>query len=110
MAAATVQQLFLFFLALSTILRLYLSFRQSRAVLKHRSRVPAGFAEAISLEEHQKAADYSLASQRLARWQIWFDTLLILLFTYGGGLNALAALSLHVSASPLTQGVALMVL
>ena len=110
MAAATVQQLFLFFLALSTILRLYLSFRQSRAVLKHRSRVPAGFAEAISLEEHQKAADYSLAGQRLARWQIWFDTLLILLFTYGGGLNVLAALSLHVSASPLTQGVALMVL
>ena len=107
MNAHAVYYIFLFFVAVSTLLQLYLSLRQSRAVLRHRQRVPADFAAAVSLEEHQQAADYALAKQRLARWQILFDTLLLLLFTLGGGLNLLAGLTAGWSESPLTQGVAL---
>lgn len=107
MTAHAVYYTFLFFLAFTTLLQLYLSLRQSRAVLRHRDRVPADFAAAVSAEEHRQAADYALAKQRLARWQIVFETLILLLFTLGGGLNLLARLTAGWSDAPLTQGVLL---
>lgn len=105
MSSQAVYFTFLLFVAATTLLQLYLSWRQSRAVLRHRHRVPADFATAVTLEEHQTAADYALAKQRLARWQIVYDTLLLLLFTLGGGLNLLARWTAGWSEHPLTQGV-----
>lgn len=101
---------FLVFFIFSTFLQFYLSIRQSRAVLKHRSHVPADFADTVSLEEHQKAADYTLAKQRFARYRIMYEALLLLVFTLGGGLNLLAALSMKFSETPITQGVLLIAL
>lgn len=106
----TVYVSFLFFFTFSTVLQLYLSVRQSRAVLAHRHEVPRDFAGAVSLEEHQKAADYTLAKQRLARYHVLFDAFLLLVFTLGGGLNLLAALSMKFSDGPITQGVLLIAL
>ncbi|QEY25346.1 M48 family metallopeptidase [Neisseria zalophi] len=106
----TIYILFLFFFAFSTLLQLYLSIRQSRAVLRHRGNVPADFVSAVSLEEHQKAADYTLTKQRFARYRILFEAFLLLVFTLGGGLNVLAALSIKFSDGPITQGVLLIVL
>ena len=37
--------------------------RQVRHVARHRSAVPAAFAEKITLAAHQKAADYTLAKR-----------------------------------------------
>lgn len=108
--SATVFYLFLGFTAFSTLLQLLLSLRQSRAVLLHRGRVPRDFKDVISLEEHQKAADYALAKQRFSRWHILYETLLLLMFTLGGGLNLLAETANRFAASPLNQGVLLMVL
>ena len=108
--SATVFYLFLGFTAFSTLLQLLLSLRQSRAVLLHRGRVPRDFKDVISLEEHQKAADYALAKQRFSRWHILYETLLLLMFTLGGGLNLLAETANRLTASPLNQGVLLMVL
>ena len=71
----------------------YLSIRQSQAVLSHRDSVPTAFVHSISLPEHQKAADYTLAKQRLARYEILFQSLLLLVFTLGGGLDLLARIS-----------------
>ena len=88
--SAAVFYLFLGFTAFSTLLQLLLSLRQSRAVLLHRGRVPRDFKGVVSLEEHQKAADYALAKQRFSRWHILYETLLLLMFTLGGGLNLLA--------------------
>ena len=107
MSASWITGLFLFFFVFSTGLQLYLSIRQSRAVLQHRAEVPVDFVAAVSLAEHQKAADYALAKQRLARWRVLFDALFLLVLTLGGGLNVLAALAGRWSASPLTQGVLL---
>ncbi len=106
----TVYTAFLFFLVLSTALQLYLSVRQSRAVLKHRHAVPQDFSATVPLEDHQKAADYTLAKQRLARYRIVFETLLLLVFTFGGGLNLLGALRMKFSDGPITQGVVLVAL
>lgn len=93
LSAQTVYMLFLLFFICSTCGQLYLSVRQSKAVLAHRGHVPAPFAQSVTLKEHQKAADYTLAKQRLARYEIVFQALLLLLFTLGGGLDLLTRLS-----------------
>ncbi len=110
MNADIVYRIFLLFFVVSTALQLYLSVRQSRAVLRHRAEVPRDFADTVTLAEHQVAADYSLAKQRLARYRIWFDALLLLVFTLGGGLDLLAAVSAKLSDGPITQGVWLIAL
>ena len=94
--SATVFYLFLGFTAFSTLLQLLLSLRD--------------FKDVVSLEEHQKAADYALAKQRFSRWHILYETLLLLMFTLGGGLNLLAETANRFAASPLNQGVLLIVL
>ena len=79
--------LFLFFLALVTILRLYLAQRQIDSVREHRDEVPKPFAEDISLADHQKAADYSAARVRLGMLDTVVDTLVLLGWTIAGGLG-----------------------
>ena len=51
--------------------------------------MPAAYAQTISLTEHQKAADYTLAKARLAQWDILLDAVLLLGWTLLGGLQAL---------------------
>jgi STE24 endopeptidase len=56
---------FLAALVLWETVTLYLLWRQMRFVRRHRDRVPADFAGQVSLAEHQKAADYTVAKARL---------------------------------------------
>lgn len=107
MQAHTVYTVFLLFFALSTVGQLYLSLRQSAAVRRHYGQVPTAFAATVRLDEHQRAADYTLAKQRLARYEIIFQAALLLLFTLGGGLDFLSLLSQKMTAAPLWQGVLL---
>lgn len=93
LSSHTIYLLFIVFFIISTCGQLYLSIRQSKAVLFHRDFVPTAFVHSISLPEHQKAADYTLAKQRLARYEILFQALLLLVFTLGGGLDLLARIS-----------------
>ena len=93
LSSHTIYLLFIFFFIINTCGQLYLSIRQSQAVLSHRDSVPTAFVHSISLPEHQKAADYTLAKQRLARYEILFQALLLLVFTLGGGLDLLARIS-----------------
>ena len=58
------------FIAAATLwtgVSLWLSWRQAACVRAHRGAVPADFADSVSLEEHRKAADYTVARERLAR-------------------------------------------
>lgn len=93
LSSHTIYLLFIVFFIISTCGQLYLSIRQSKAILFHRDSVPTAFVHSISLPEHQKAADYTLAKQRLARYEILFQALLLLVFTLGGGLDLLARIS-----------------
>jgi len=79
--------LFLLLLLASTATRGWLNQRQVAAVRRHRAQVPAAFAAQIDLAAHQKAADYTVASARVSRWDSLLDTLLALAFTLGGGIN-----------------------
>jgi len=78
---------FLSFLAASVLVRLWLSQRQIRHIRAHRNHVPAAFADRISLEDHQRAADYSCSKLRVGRVMLGWETLWLLLWTLGGGIN-----------------------
>lgn len=87
--ASTFSVLFLIALGTSLLLRVILTLRQMRQVAGHRHQVPPAFAQKISLEAHQKAADYTLAKNRLGLLELATETLLLLALTYGGLLNGL---------------------
>ena len=89
-------------------LKLWLLLRQMRHVWSHRDAPPAAFAATIPLDEHRKAADYTLAKARLGLINLAVEAGLLLAFTLGGGLQALHdALSTYID-SPLLAGTALL--
>ena len=65
-------------------LAFYLSRRQVEHVLRHRGSVPADFASTISLADHRKAADYTIAREKLARVETALDAAVSLAWTLGG--------------------------
>ncbi|MET0986694.1 MAG: M48 family metallopeptidase [Steroidobacteraceae bacterium] len=96
---------FLLAIGLSTAVRLWLSQRQLRSLAEHRTRVPHAFVEHISLEAHQKAADYTAELTRLGRIDTVLSGLIALVFTLGGGIQWLDTHWNAVVASPLWRGV-----
>ena len=76
-------------LVLGLLLKLYLSSRQIRHVSRHRDTVPPAFAATISLESHQKAADYTLTKARFGLLELAFGSAVLLGWTLLGGLDAL---------------------
>ncbi len=79
-------------LAAGTALRLWLAGRQMAAVTAHRDRVPPAFADRISLADHQKAAQYTIAILRLSRHSATVDALVTLALTVLGLLGAIDSL------------------
>jgi STE24 endopeptidase len=75
----------------SLAVKFWLATRQMRHVAAHRGQVPAAFAGRVTLEAHQKAADYTLAKGRLALISSAFATAVLLGWTLLGGLAALDA-------------------
>ncbi len=85
--AYTLTLTFITLLVLTTGIRIWLGNRHIAYVQKHRSEVPAAFSDSISLEAHQKAADYSNAKTKLVLAEATAQAALLALFTIGGGLQ-----------------------
>jgi len=83
----TLTLLFLVALAAGLVLQLWLYRRHTQNVRAHRGQVPEAFAERISLADHQKAADYTLAKVRLGVLDMLLGAVLLLVWTLGGGLE-----------------------
>jgi STE24 endopeptidase len=81
--------LFVILLVASTLTRSWLNQRQVAAVQRHRDEVPEAFRAQIDLAAHRKAADYTVASAQIGRWDNLLDAALALLLTLGGGLTAI---------------------
>ena len=81
--------IFLAALVLTTGVRLWLASRHRAHVAAHRGDVPAAFRDAIPLDAHQKAADYTVARVGLARADVVVSALWLLLLTLGGELQRL---------------------
>ncbi|MFN3629488.1 MAG: hypothetical protein ACK4XK_05415, partial [Casimicrobiaceae bacterium] len=58
--------------------------RQAWHVRAHRNQVPAAFADTISLTDHQRAADYTLARGQLASAESIVSMLLSIGWVVGG--------------------------
>ncbi|MBT3307996.1 MAG: M48 family metallopeptidase [Gammaproteobacteria bacterium] len=87
------------------LLELWLSARQVRSVQQHRPTVPEHFSDNLTLEAHQKAADYTTARQKLGQIELLYGTVLLLAWTLGGGLQWLDQLWRGFGFEPLYLGV-----
>ncbi len=73
----------------SLAVKFWLATRQMRHVALHRGRVPAAFEGTVTLQAHQRAADYTLAKGRLGLLSMAFAAAVLLGWTLLGGLDAL---------------------
>ncbi|PWR00232.1 M48 family metallopeptidase [Leucothrix pacifica] len=89
--------------------QLWLSIRQTKHVMDNRPAVPAEFSESITLEEHQKAADYTTTKSSFGRKELIISTLLLLIWTLGGGLQWLDNLWANSSLGELGRGTAVII-
>ena len=106
----TFSLVFLAALALATATKLWLAMRHLAHIQRHRNTVPAEFSSDISVDAHHKAADYSCAKTRLGLFTTVFECALILVLTFGGGLQWLQEVTAGWLAPGVTRGVALLVL
>ena len=97
--------LFLAALMTATGLRLWLASRHVRHIQSNRGAVPAAFSNDIDLQAHQKAADYSSAKTRLNMKAMVFDAAVLLVLTFGGGLQAIDNLAASFFPASILRGV-----
>jgi len=107
---STFTVVFLLALAISVAVRLWLARRHVAHIRAHRAAVPPEFAAEISLEAHQKAADYSTARTGFHAIHSVVDAGILLVLTYGGLLQFLGDLGAGWFSNPLLQGAALIAL
>lgn len=81
--------IFLAALCLAFLIQIWLDRRQVQHVSSHRAEVPAEFADRVSLDEHQKAADYTVEKTRFGMLDQLAGTIVLLIWTLGGGLELL---------------------
>ena len=101
--------LFICFFIVTLGLRFWLAGRQLRHVLANRNAVPAEFAAKISLDAHQKAADYTAAKTRFGLISLFFSSAVLIGFTLLGGLNWLAHALLPLTGPGMTFQMGLLV-
>jgi STE24 endopeptidase len=104
----TFSYLFLIALACSLCVRLWLAMRHMTHVRKHRDTVPESFAGRVPLEDHHKAADYTLTNTRTGMLALLYDSLLLLGWTLGGGLEWLDTQWRAAALQPVMTGVGVM--
>ena len=97
--------LFLAMLALSLVVRFWLNRRHIHHIQAHRNAVPAAFSDTISIEDHQKAADYTTSKARFSRWPTLYDSGLLLIWTLGGGLALLDQTIQGFDFNPIITGI-----
>jgi STE24 endopeptidase len=91
--------------ALHLGVQFWLSARQARHVAGHRNAVPPAFAGAVTLAEHAKAADYTLARQRFSRVELLFDAIILFGVTLGGGIALLGDWAARIAGdAPVLEG------
>jgi STE24 endopeptidase len=106
-ASLSFTALFCALLLLGLVIRTVLASRQIRHVARHRGAVPAAFGDTISIEAHQKAADYTITKTRFGLLETALDAALLLGWTLLGGLDWLNQALLGALGDGLVQQLAL---
>ena len=100
--------IFLFFFALSHAVEFWLSSRQKKHILEHRAAVPEAFKATISLEAHQKAADYSVEKGKLGTIDSILGMVVLLVLTLGGVIDCVFKSWADFGFSPIVTGLGAM--
>ena len=100
---------FLLCLCVASLLRLWLSSRHMHYIKAHRDQLPSAFEGQISLDAHQRAADYTCAKARLGQASTLLEVVIALGLTFGGGLDLLNLCASQVSEG-MMQGLVLLLL
>lgn len=101
--------IFITALLLMTLIQVWLSSRHIRHIRAHQDKVPEKFASQISLADHHKAANYTCAKTRAGYPGIFLHTVILLILTLGGGLNALSNFWTDWFTDPIFHGMALII-
>jgi STE24 endopeptidase len=102
--------LFLAAVVTTLAVKLWLGARHLAHVGAKRAAVPAEFSGQISLESHQRAADYTRAKTALGLVSLGLEVAVLLALTFGGGLQALQDVAASVMPAGIALGMALIVL
>jgi STE24 endopeptidase len=98
---------FLAIVIIYTTARLYLMLRHSRHIACNRNAVPSAFALNITLEQHQKAADYAQAKIKFSLITLALELLVLMAWTLGGGLSLLVNLLSELNINNISTGLLL---
>ena len=94
-------------LVANLLVKFWLASRQIRHVAQHRNSVPEAFARTITLDAHQKAADYTIAKTRFGLLELALGAVVLLGWTLLGGLDLLNHLLLQWLGGGMWQQLAL---
>lgn len=97
--------IFLLALIVCYTVQFWLAKRQSDHVASHRSAVPDAFKDRVSLEAHQKAADYTIEKGKLGTIDSIIGIIVLLALTLGGGINAAFVFWAGQIATPMLAGI-----
>ena len=95
-------------LCISLALRFWLATRQIRHVAMNRPTVPRAFEEQITLEAHQRAADYTITKTRFGLIELALGAAVLLGWTLLGGLNVLNQFLMDALGGGMAQQLALL--
>ncbi|MCW8964564.1 MAG: M48 family metallopeptidase [Gammaproteobacteria bacterium] len=95
-------------LAAGLCVQLWLAWRHIGHVRKHNNQVPDAFTSKISLEAHQKAANYTIAKTHLGVANTLLNAGVLLIWTFAGGLEILDQLWRTTGWDTLYTGTALL--
>ena len=86
---ATFTIIFLVVLTITLITQTWLAMRHIRHISSHRQQTPESFRDAISIEDHHKAADYTCSKTRFGITDGFYSVVILLGWTIFGGLDYL---------------------
>jgi STE24 endopeptidase len=104
MEANIFTKVFLLALFIKSLVESVLDKRNMDHIIKHRQVVPEKFSSQITLADHQKAADYSVEKIKANQLFHLFDLVIFLVWTLGGGLEALNRFCMAYGHSEIVNG------
>ncbi len=90
------------------MLKFWLATRQMQHVARFRGAVPDKFSAQVTLQAHQKAADYTITKTRFGLLELALGTVVLLGWTLLGGLDALNTVLMHYVGPGMLQQLALL--
>jgi len=99
---------FLIFLGLGIAVDYWLNIRQKNHVRHNMAEVPNEFASSITLQDHQKAANYTFAKLEFSNINLIIGNLLLIGWTMGGGIQFVYETIAPAELEPVVKGTVLL--